>query len=71
MSGYRQNSTTSPTCSLSDTKFKLMVINRSKKTDDSNAASLVLWNQMCEGEATKREASKHHFHPKIIMWPQA
>jgi hypothetical protein len=44
-----------------------MVINHTKKTDNCNAASSVLWNQMCEGEATKREASKHLFHPEIFM----
>jgi hypothetical protein len=38
MLGYIQNSTTSPTCSLNDTKFKLMMINRTKKTDNCNAA---------------------------------
>jgi hypothetical protein len=71
MSGYIQNSTTRPACSLNDTKFKLMVINRTKKTGNCNAASLVLWKQMFEGEGTKREASKHQFHPKIFIWPQA
>jgi hypothetical protein len=41
-----------------------MVINHTKKTDNCNSASSVLWKQMCEGEATKREADKHEFHPK-------
>jgi len=31
MSEYIQKSTISPTCSLNDTKFKLMVINHTKK----------------------------------------
>jgi len=67
MSGYIQNSTTSPACSLDDTKFKLMVINHTKKTGNCNAASSVLWKQMCKVEGTKREASKHQCHPKIFM----
>jgi len=48
-----------------------MVINRTKKTDTCNTASSLLWKQMCEGEATKREASKHQFHPEIFIRPQA